>query len=87
MAFKMERFIVHNWTPGPSGDLARALASYTTDDAATAVAADDYFNAAAALLPVGSQILVAADMDGTPVPVHYVVTDNDGETVTVAAAA
>lgn len=85
MAFALADFVVFNWSPGAAGANGMALASYTTDDDAATVAGDDYFNSVAHLLPAGSQIFVAADMDGTPEPVHYVVASNDGTTVAVTA--
>ncbi len=55
-----------------------------TNDTAALVEAANYFDALAAIMPVGSQIFASLDLDGTPVMKHYMVTANTGSAVTVA---
>lgn len=52
----------------------------TTDDAVTGA---NYFDNAAGMLRVGDLIIANVDTDGTPVNKFYLVTGNDGSTVTV----
>lgn len=54
---------------------------YTTPD--NSVTTGGYFNAAAGMLRVNDLILANVDTDGTPVTAFYVVTANNGSTVTV----
>lgn len=56
---------------------------YTTIDSSVVTAG--YFNSAAGMVRVGDLILTNLDTDGTPSTVFYVVTANNGTTVTVAA--
>lgn len=72
---------------GASAGESRAMASYSTNDTAATVEGAGYFNAAAGFLPVGSQIFVAGDLDGTPFQKQYVVSANDGSTVTITPQA
>ncbi len=61
-----------------------AFVHYTSEDAHAAVAAANYFNAAAKILTRGSFIFASLDTDATLQGRIYVVTVNDGTTVTVA---
>jgi hypothetical protein len=56
----------------------------TTDDAVTGAS---YFNKAADMLRVNDLIIANVDTDGTPVTKFYVVTANDGASVTIAVYA
>ena len=62
-----------------------SLWHYTTVDADVTTAG--YFNSAAGMLRVGDLIIANVDTDGTPVNKFYVVTANDGSTVTVTVYA
>ena len=55
-----------------------------TNDTAATVEGAGFFNAHADALAVGSVILASMDVDGTPVFKIYMVTANDGSTVTIA---
>jgi len=61
------------------------LWALSTNDAAAAVDAANYFDSFAAQLKVGDLILGSLDLDGTPVPRIYMVTANSGTVVTVSA--
>ncbi len=56
---------------------------YVTIDASVTTAG--YFNNAVDMLRVNDLILANVDTDGTPVTKFYVVTGNDGSSVTIAA--
>ena len=84
MAYNSKAFQVMHHIPGDTAGVTRAIAAYSTNDAAAAVTGAGYFNDAAGLLPVGSQIFCALDLDGTAASAHYVVSANDGSTVTIA---
>lgn len=56
---------------------------YTTIDAS--VTGAGYFNSAAEMLRENDLIITNVDTDDTPVSVFYIVTGNDGSTVTVSA--
>ncbi len=56
---------------------------YTTAD--DAVTAGGYFNNAVNTLRVNDLIIANVDTDGTPATVFYIVTANDGSSVTVTA--
>lgn len=58
---------------------------YTTTDAS--VATTGYFAPAASMLGVNDLIIANIDTDGTPVTTFYVVTANDGSSVTITAYA
>ena len=58
---------------------------YTTVDAA--VTGGGYFNSAANMLRVNDLIIANIDTDGTPSTTFYVVSANDGSSVTIAAYA
>ena len=58
---------------------------YTTTDASVETA--DYLSAAAGMLNVNDLIITNIDTDGTPSTTFYVVTANDGSSVTVTAYA
>ncbi len=55
---------------------------YTTKDAS--VTGEGYFNKAADMLRVNDLIIAASDTDGSPETAFYVVTANDGTSVTIA---
>lgn len=55
---------------------------YTTTDAT--VASDGYFDRAADMLRVNDLIIAASDTNGSPETAFYVVTANDGTSVTIA---
>lgn len=54
---------------------------YATDDTKAVIQGAGYFNAASAVLKVGSIINVAGDLDGTPFHTSYVVSSNSGGVV------
>ncbi len=54
----------------------------TTDVAVTTV---NYFDSAVDMLRINDLIITNVDTDGTPATTFYVVTANDGTTVTVTA--
>ena len=54
---------------------------YTTIDSSVTTAG--YFNKAADMLRVNDLIIANVDTDGTPVTKFYIVTANDGTSVTV----
>jgi len=56
---------------------------YTTADDAVTTAG--YFNAAIDMLRTNDLIITNVDTDGSPSTVFYIVTGNDGSTVTVTA--
>jgi len=58
---------------------------YTTAD--TAVTAAGYFNSAVDMLRVNDLIIANVDTGDTPSTIFYIVTGNDGATVTVTAYA
>jgi hypothetical protein len=83
MAFTVSTFKVFETGPGATALTYRALASYSTNDTAVTVEGAGYFNAAVKDLPLGSQIFVAGDLDGTPFQKTYVVSANNGSVVTI----
>ncbi len=58
---------------------------YTTPDASVETAG--YFDLATSMLNVNDLIITNIDTDGTPVTTFYVVSANDGSSVTVTAYA
>ena len=56
---------------------------YTTSD--DAVTASGYFDKAADMLRLNDLIIANVDTDGTPATVFYVVSANDGSSVTISA--
>lgn len=61
---------------------------YTTTDDATDIETANYFDNAADMMRVNDLMIVNLDTAGeTPVTDFYIVTDNDGSEVTVAAYA
>ena len=54
----------------------------TADDAVTGAG---YFNSAVDMLRENDLIIANVDTDGTPATVFYIVTGNDGSTVTITA--
>lgn len=58
---------------------------YTTTDASVETA--DYFSAAAGMLGENDLIITNIDTDGTPSTTFYVVTGNDGASVSITAYA
>jgi hypothetical protein len=57
---------------------------YTTTNTAAEVVAASYFNNAVDMLRVNDLIITNVDTDGTPATNFYIVTGNDGSSVTVA---
>ena len=55
-----------------------------TNDLATAVQAANFFDPLAKNMEVGDIVMAAVDIDGTPQLKNYIVTANDGTTVTLA---
>lgn len=70
---------------GTGAGSVKGLFDYQTADAAAAVEAGGYFNAAASLMPVGSKILASLEVGGATKWKNYVVTGNTGTVVTIAA--
>ncbi len=58
---------------------------YTTIDASVITAG--YFDKSADMLRVNDLVIANIDTDGTPATTFYVVTGNDGSSVTIAAYA
>lgn len=87
MSLDLNAFQVFAQVPGSTAGTYRAMASYSTDDLANGVEGAGYFNSAAGMLPKGSQIFVAGDLDGTPFQKQYVVSSNDGSTVAITPQA
>jgi len=87
MSLDLNALVVFAQVPGSTAGTYRAMASYSTDDTAGGVETAGYFNNAAAMLPAGSQIFVAGDLDGTPFQKQYVVASNDGSTVAITPQA
>ena len=56
---------------------------YATIDAGVTTAG--YYNKAADMLRVNDLIIANVDTDGTPATIFYIVTANDGSSVTIAA--
>lgn len=86
MSFAINALKVYAQLGGVSAGTFRAMASYATNDTLATVQAASYFNGAVNMLPAGSIIEVAADMDGTPTTATLLVSANDGTTVTVVPA-
>lgn len=57
---------------------------YTSIDNTATIAAANYFNSAVDMLRLNDLLIVNIDTDGTPTTKFYIVTGNDGTTVTVA---
>lgn len=60
---------------------------YTTVDNTATIEGAGYFNNAADMLRVNDLMIINIDTDGTPATKFYIVTGNDGTTVTVAVYA
>lgn len=58
---------------------------YTTTEAAATIEGAGYFNNAVDMLRKGDLMIINIDTDGTPSTKFYIVTGNDGSSVTVAA--
>ncbi|MCB9988627.1 MAG: hypothetical protein H6868_04735 [Rhodospirillales bacterium] len=56
---------------------------YTTVDNTLTIEGAGYFNTAVDMLRVNDLVIVNIDTDGTPATKFYVVTGNDGSSVTV----
>lgn len=56
---------------------------YTSVDDTATIETSGYFNTAIDMLRTGDLLIVNIDTDGTPATKFYVVTGNDGSTVTV----
>lgn len=87
MAFNATELKIIAYAPAATPLARRAIAVYSTNDAAAIVEGAGYFNAAVTHLPLGSQILVGGDLDGTPFQKAYVVSANSGTAVTITPAA
>lgn len=60
---------------------------YTSVDNTATIEGAGYFNNAADMLRVNDLMIVNIDTDGTPATKFYIVTGNDGSTVTVTVYA
>lgn len=60
---------------------------YTTIDNTAAIEGAGYFDKAVDMLRVNDLMIVNIDTDGTPATKFYIVTGNDGSSVTVAVYA
>lgn len=58
---------------------------YTSVDTALTIEGAGYFNNAVDMLRLNDLLIVNIDTDGTPATDFYIVTGNDGSTVTVTA--
>jgi len=70
---------------GAVSDAPKVKYSYVTNDTKATVEAADYFSDEVEMLNVGDIIAVSGDLDGTPFLADYVVSGNDGTTVTITA--
>ena len=57
---------------------------YTTTDDATAIETAGHFDNAVDMLRANDLMIINLDTDGTPLTKFYIVTGNDGSSVTVA---
>ena len=73
-----------NFCPGGGGGTAPRIHTYTTTDADTVIATDDYFLEAQAILSAGDLIYVHGDTDGTPFYRFYPVNLSESGSVDVA---
>lgn len=87
MTYTPYSFQVFGTVPGATAGTYRAMASYSTNDTKAAVETATYFSDEVEHLPLGSQIFVAGDLDGTPWQAAYVVSANDGTDVTITVSA
>jgi len=88
MAFDSNKLVAVASGPSPTvGSTGSVLAMYATNDTAAIIETAGYFNGAATDLSVGSMIYAAIDLDGTPAHKSYLVSANDGVTVTITPAA
>lgn len=85
MAFTLKTFTnIDGGAPKPTaGSGSIPVFHYTTNDTKANLVAANYWDAAAAWLPVGSLIFASLDLDGTPGAAALVVTANTGSAVTV----
>jgi hypothetical protein len=60
---------------------------YTTPDDSVAIGGAGYFNSAVDMLRLNDLLIINIDTDGTPSTKFYIVTANDGASVTVAVYA
>lgn len=58
---------------------------YVTTDTSTDVTGAGYFDPAVDMLRVNDLIIANQDTDGTPSTTFYIVTGNDGTSVTISA--
>ena len=56
---------------------------YTTVDNTATIEGAGYFNSAVDMLRVNDLLIINIDTDGTPATKFYIVTGNDGTTVTI----
>jgi hypothetical protein len=56
---------------------------YTTPDASSVLTATGYFDSAVDMLRLNDLMIINIDTDGTPSTKFYIVTGNDGATVTI----
>lgn len=87
MAYNAKGLNIIATVAGATSGVSHAIATYSTNDASVVVEGSGYFNSAAAVLPVGSLIMVQGDLDGTPFQKSYVVSINTGSAVTVTPSA
>lgn len=60
---------------------------YTSTDDALTIEGAGYFDNASEMLRVNDLMIINSDTDGSPATTFYVVTGNDGGSVTIAAYA
>jgi len=89
MAFTLKNLTtLDGGVPKPTaGTGSIPIFQYATNDTKANLVAANYWDAAAAWLPVGSFILASLDLDGTPGAAALVVTANTGSAVTVGYVA
>ncbi|MBS7545688.1 hypothetical protein [Ancylobacter oerskovii] len=87
MAFNMQglKRFADGGVIGTGAGSVKGLFDYQTTDAAAAVEAGGYFNAAAGLLSIGSKIFASLEVGTATKAKTYVVTSNTGTVVTIAA--
>jgi hypothetical protein len=76
---------IDNFTTLTQGQQEPGLFNYLSNDTLVTIAGAGYFNSLADRLPVGSVIIVAAGIGGTPAGEHYIVSGNTGTAVTLTA--
>lgn len=83
MSYDSNGLVCLNNFIGAVNDAPKKKLSYVTNDTKATIEGAGYFNSAANLLKLGDIIEVSGDLDGTPFYTIYIVSGNDGSTVTL----